>query len=337
MEHAVTVERRRLGVVVLLATLFAILVIGLGAYTRLVHAGLGCPDWPLCYGHLWAPEQSKDIAQANLNFPDAPVDLEKTWPEMTHRYLATSLGIFCIAIVFLSLRLHRTGQRIPLKHAIGLLGFIIVQGLFGMWTVTLKLWPQVVTLHLLGGFTTFCLLLLLYLRVTFAAKLVRPSRLLRGLALSFLVVCSVQIALGGWLTSNYAAMACVELPLCDIGHLQSNDFERGFNVLQHIGPNYLGGQLDGPARVAIHSMHRFGAIVTLLFGLGLIWQLAKHQQHTAITVIAALLGAQIALGIANVYLGLPLFNAVAHNLTGALLLASIVWINYQLTINEKAT
>jgi len=324
------VQRARLSYVVLAATVFAILVIGLGAYTRLVHAGLGCPDWPLCYGHLWAPEQSSDIDTANLNFPDSPVNLEKTWPEMTHRYLATSLGLFCIVILLWCLRLKRRDPAIPIKHPAALLGFIILQGFFGMWTVTLKLWPQVVTLHLAGGFTTFCLLLLLYLRLRNKENSVampNASKLLAGLAL---VICTGQVLLGGWLTSNYAAMACPQLPLCDISAITAADVTQGFNVLQQIGPNYLGGQLDGGARVAIHAMHRFGAIAVMICLLMLLVNLAKLNYHAITMVIATLLTAQVLLGVANVYFNLPLFNAVAHNITGALLLGSLVWANYQM-------
>jgi len=146
----VTTTQKTLKHLLLIATLFSLLVIALGAYTRLVHAGLGCPDWPLCYGHAWAPSTGNDIATANIKFPEIPVNLAKTWPEMTHRYLATGLGALCIAIVFLGIRVRRQSMGFPIKHSVFLLGFIILQGLFGMWTVTLKLWPQVVTLHLLG-------------------------------------------------------------------------------------------------------------------------------------------------------------------------------------------
>ncbi len=322
---------------ILIATIFSILVIGLGAYTRLVHAGLGCPDWPLCYGHFWAPEQGGELTQANVKFPDAPVDLDKTWPEMTHRYLATSLGVFCIAILWLGIRARKEDHSVPIKHATGLLAFIILQGLFGMWTVTLKLWPQVVTLHLAGGFTTFCLLLLLYLRMRPRSASLNTSSRARVLAGLSLVVVALQVLIGGWLTSNYAAMACVELPLCKIDHLTKADFFQGFDVLQQIGPNYLGGQLDGDARIAIHATHRFGAIASMIVLLSLAFMLKKLQHSWALIVLLALTTIQVGLGITNVYFGLPLFNAVAHNIAGALLLACLVWINFNLRSGKNVT
>jgi len=316
----------------LVATLFSILVIGLGAYTRLVHAGLGCPDWPLCYGHLWAPAQGGELVQANFDFPDSPVDLAKTWPEMTHRYLASSLGLLCIAIVLLSVGARKRDPSVPIKHPVALLMLIILQGMFGMWTVTLKLWPQVVTLHLIGGFTTFCLLLLLYLRVNQVQVLVASS-LTRGLAILGVIVVALQILLGGWLTSNYAAMACIELPFCEIAALTSDDFSQGFNILQQIGPNYLGGQLDGGARIAIHATHRFGALACLIILALLAWWLIRHKYLQLVVPLLVLSVVQLTLGVANVYFSLPLFNAVAHNITGALLLGCLVWINFKLSSN----
>ncbi|MDP2561825.1 heme A synthase [Psychrobium sp. 1_MG-2023] len=322
---------------VLIATLFSLFVIALGAYTRLVHAGLGCPDWPLCYGHLWAPVESADIIKANLAFPDAPVDLSITWPEMTHRYLATSLGLFCIAIVLLCYREKKRIGQAPLKHSVLLLFFIILQGLFGMWTVTLKLWPQVVTTHLLGGFFTFSLLLLLWLRLNKRVIISGESNVVRGkhktlcwLALAALLITLFQIGLGGWTTSNYAALACTQLPWCDLSHLDSNDFSQAFNVFQQVGPNYLGGQLDAGARIAIHISHRIGAVlVTIVIGILLI-SLVRARYYRLVLGLAGLLFIQLSLGLANVYFYLPLFNAVAHNVMGAILFGGLVGTNYYL-------
>ncbi|NRA62112.1 MAG: COX15/CtaA family protein, partial [Psychrobium sp.] len=226
----------RLKTLVLIATCFSLIVIALGAYTRLVHAGLGCPDWPLCYGHVWAPQAGAEISSANVNFPDTPVDLEKTWPEMTHRYLASSLGLFCIIILALSILNRRKDKEYPVKHALFLLALVIAQGLFGMWTVTLKLWPQVVTGHLIGGFTTFCTLLLLFLRLYFRNRDIGFSSIhmrlwCQRIAVLTLLLCIGQVILGGWLTSNYAAMACVKLPFCSLENITNDDFYRGFNVM----------------------------------------------------------------------------------------------------------
>ncbi|WP_435276578.1 COX15/CtaA family protein [Psychrobium sp. nBUS_13] len=314
---------------IIVATCFSLLVIALGAYTRLVHAGLGCPDWPLCYGHAWAPSSTNEISQANLKFPDIPVNLTKTWPEMTHRYLASSLGLLCIFIVALGMAVKRRGQQFPIKHSAFLLGFIILQGLFGMWTVTLKLWPQVVTAHLLGGFTTFCLLLLLYLRSYGRSVLsIGVKQSLKISALIALVFVLLQVALGGWITSNYAALACTQLPWCSVSQISSNDIYTGFNFLQEIGPNYLGGQLDGGARIAIHLAHRLGALAVMISIAVLITLLIKFRIYSVAAFIGVVTIAQIGLGIFNVYFHLPLYNAVAHNLMGAILLGTLVWVNW---------
>ncbi len=314
---------------IIVATCFSLLVIALGAYTRLVHAGLGCPDWPLCYGHAWAPSSTNEISQANLKFPDIPVNLTKTWPEMTHRYLASSLGLLCIFIVALGMAVKRRGQQFPIKHSAFLLGFIILQGLFGMWTVTLKLWPQVVTAHLLGGFTTFCLLLSLYLRSYGRSVLsIGVKQPLKTGALIALIFVFIQVALGGWITSNYAALACTQLPWCSVSQISSNDIYTGFNFLQEIGPNYLGGQLDGGARIAIHLAHRLGALAVTISIAVLITLLIKFRIYSVAAFLGVVTLVQIGLGIFNVYFHLPLYNAVAHNLMGAILLGTLVWVNW---------
>lgn len=332
----------------LLATVFSLMVISLGAYTRLVHAGLGCPDWPTCYGHLWAPLSTTEIANANNAFPDSPVNLEKTWPEMIHRYLASALGLMCIVIAVMSFKLKNqqaarsqktSSNPLPYLHSLGILALVILQGMFGMWTVTLKLWPQVVTLHLLGGFSTFSLLLLLHLRLS--AAIPNPDNkadsdtsakpMLRILAAVVLMMVFIQVMLGGWTSANYAAMACPQLPWCSVGQLRLNDFEQGFNWLQQIGPNYLGGRLDGGARVAIHAVHRVGALLVICLSAGLIISLYRQQQVKLAVMLAVMVSLQVGLGLSNVYFQLPLVNAVAHNVGGALLVGILVKINFELT------
>jgi len=332
--------------VTLIATVFSLVVIALGAYTRLVHAGLGCPDWPTCYGHLWAPVSNIEIADANSAFPNNPVNLDKTWPEMLHRYLATSLGLLCIVIAVLGYKIRKQAiplvpngsvLQIPYRHCLGLLVLVILQGLFGMWTVTLKLWPQVVTLHLLGGFSTFSLLLLLFCRlsaldnmnINFPVDIDRSS--LRIIAAIALVMVIIQVILGGWTSSNYAAMACPELPWCATNQLTSKDFGQGFNWMQKIGPNYLGGQLEGGARVAIHVVHRLGALLVSIVTLLLIITLYVKGLSKLALLLTVMILMQIGLGLSNIYFQLPLFNAVAHNVGGALLVGLLVIINFKLT------
>ena len=314
----------------------AICVIVLGAFTRLVDAGLGCPDWPGCYGHILWPTEAEEIAAANQAYPSAPVEADKTWPEMVHRYFATGLGIISIGLVALAWRKRAPGQ--PFKLPLFLLAFIILQGMFGMWTVTLKLWPQVVTAHLLGGFTTLSLLWLMTLRLDnqpwrLSGPQHRYVQKIKPYALLGLLVVVGQIALGGWTTSNYAAVACPDLPTCQAQWLPAMDFASGFDLFQSIGPNYLGGVMTNESRVAIHFSHRVGAIITLLYVGWLsvrllaspvsgLWPLGK--------VTGLVLLVQFCLGLGNILFKFPLLVTVSHNAVGALLLLCLVTLNYRL-------
>lgn len=320
------------------ATLLAVCVVVLGAYTRLTDAGLGCPDWPGCYGYLWMPETADEIIQAEELFPHAPFEAEKAWPEMVHRYFASTLGFLIILINVFNWK-HRRLMKQPIKLPVFLLLLVIMQGLFGMWTVTLNLWPQVVTTHLLGGFTTLSLLWLLSLRLDNRpwpqpSISIRKWIGLKPLAKTALILLIIQIALGGWLSSNYAALACPDFPTCQNQLVPDMDFADGFNFFQDIGPNYLGGQMDGEARVAIHVTHRVGALVVTFFMLFLIMQLYRNHGSTPLKglahIILTLLIIQVGLGISNVIWSLPLWVAVAHNAFGALLLLSLVTLNYRL-------
>ncbi|WP_372965905.1 heme A synthase [Marinobacter sp.] len=327
-----------------LACVLAMVVIMLGAWTRLVHAGLGCPDWPGCYGFLTVPQSETNMAIANARFPETPVDVAKGWPEMIHRYAAGTLGLVVFGMAVAAFR-HRREQ-LPLKLPLFIAGFIILQGAFGMWTVTLKLWPQVVALHLLGGFTTLSMLLLLTLRLRKRAQSHRPSEKvlppetlsrLRPWLYGGLLLVVLQIALGAWTAANYAAVACTGLPTCN-GQWwpESMDFQHGFDVAQHVGPNYLGGQLAAGGRVAIHMTHRLGAVIVLLylcFLLARLWRKrCDSSLDNSILLVAAVLVIQFSLGLANVWLHIPLAIAVAHNAMGAGLLLSMVNLIWRHTL-----
>lgn len=307
-------------------------VVILGAYTRLVHAGLGCPDWPGCYGFLGIPRSESAIQLAEMRFPDDPVDVFKAWAEMIHRYAAGILGLVILGLALFSLRKrHIPGY--PVGLSFGLLVLVICQAAFGMWTVTLKLWPQIVTAHLLGGFATLSLLLLLCLRLSNGMYPLAPRPIvskLRLFARVALVVVIGQIILGGWTSTNYAAVACVDLPTCHGEWWPEMDFAAGFNIFQEIGPNYLGGMLDGAGRTAIHFTHRLGAIVTTVVLLMLAWQLWQASLGRLAGLLVAALAVQVSLGITNVLAHLPLAVAVAHNAFGAVLLLVVITINYQL-------
>lgn len=336
------IDSRRSGLLIAAtgACLLAAVVVVLGAFTRLVDAGLGCPDWPGCYGHLTWPRSEGAIAAAEARFPEFPVEHSKTWPEMVHRYFAGLLGLLILAMCVAVWRQAKTSAPLrPLRsHLLGLLLLVMVQALFGMWTVTLKLWPQIVTAHLLGGFATLALLWLLVqrsgnFRWPLPAPLQARLRPIKILCLLALLAVVVQIALGGWTSSNYAALACTDFPRCHNQWWPAMDFLSGFNVAQDIGPNYLGGLLENEARTAIHVGHRLGALVAtvLLCLLGiLLWQLRLPQARKLAVLLLFLLLLQITLGITNVLASLPLAVAVAHNAGGALLLLVLVTLCHRL-------
>ncbi len=306
--------------------IFALLVVSVGAYTRLADAGLGCPDWPGCYGFLTVPNQASEISTAEARYPEAPVEFAKAWWEMGHRYIAGALLLLVASILVIAYR-AREKEDTPLKLAAVLMVVILWQAAFGAWTVTLKLWPQVVTGHLIGGFTTLSLMWLLFLRQGglsgVVSALPRPNWLAK---LAFVAVV-LQIILGGWVSSNYAALACYDFPSCDGTYTPDMDLQQGFNIFQSVGPNYLGGLMTNEARMAIHWVHRIGAIVVLLVVGGLVFQTVKQVTVVGYALLAALV-TQITLGILNVVWVLPLLNATAHNTVGALLLLVLVTINF---------
>ena len=312
------------------ATLLAVFVIGLGAFTRLVDAGLGCPDWPGCYGHLLWPNDAQEIEAANTAFPDLPVISGKPWPEMVHRYFAGTLGLLIFFQAFIAIK-NRRERAYPFRQTIFMALLVIWQALFGMWTVTLKLWPQVVTTHLLGGFLTFVLLTVLVQRLSSYRWNLAESQLhslvsLRGSVIVGVIIVFLQIALGGWLASNYAAFGCPDFPKCTADWWPEMDVKNGFNILQSIGPNYLGGLLGSDARTAIHFIHRLGAILTFAYLIYLgwrVWRTKVSKARALVIVLWIVLFLQVGLGISNVLYLIPLWNAVAHNFVGALLLATL--------------
>ncbi len=312
----------------LFATAFALVVVVLGAYTRLSDAGLGCPDWPGCYGHLTVPDEAQEIHRANAAYPERPVEAPKAWKEMVHRYFAGTLGLFILALFVMALVNRRHAQQ-PVALPALLLGLVIFQALLGMWTVTLQLKPVVVMGHLLGGFAT--LSLLWWLGVSGDRRqggdLTTARRPLTW-AVVGLVVLVTQIALGGWTSSNYAALACPDFPHCQSQWWPEMDFGEAFVLWRGLGVNYEFGVLEHPARTAIHMTHRIGAVVTAVYLLALaafvLWKGQAGAVRRAGLVLLLLVGVQVALGISNVVFHLPLPVAVAHNATAAVLLVALL-------------
>jgi len=317
-----------------LSLVLTLIVIVLGAWVRLSDAGLGCPDWPGCYGRLLAPTQAPHIERANEVFPERPVEGAKAWKEMVHRYAAGMLGLLVLFMAVLAWRgRRRPGQPVVLPFV--LLGVVIFQAALGMWTVTLQLKPAIVTAHLLGGFTTLALLWWMVLSTRRAGPPEGAAPRAAGpLVLVALAVLVVQITLGGWVSTNYAALACPDFPKCQMQWWPENtDFSEGFVLWRGTGVDYEFGVLDGPARTAIHLTHRIGALTTLLVlgGLGL-WLLARARGavRAVAGAVLVLLVAQLSLGISNVVFYLPLPVAVAHNAGAALLLLSVLALIYVL-------
>jgi len=318
--------------------LLALCVIVFGAYVRLTDAGLGCPDWPGCYGFVTVPQTAEDYLSVEENFPGEIVDEGKAWREMIHRYIASLLG-FLILLMFLkdffSFRKDK-GSLKDLKLSGALLALVIFQGMLGMWTVTLKVHPLVVTAHLIGGLTTLSLLFFYYRSIeTDSEKFIStPNVLFVGLSILIL-----QIILGGWTSTNYAALGCPDLPLCYGEVWPSNmDFEEGFLKWQEVGVNYEGGQLSPSGRTAIHFVHRLGAIVALialgLIGLRYLKHASDRVRGASILMLIAL-SAQLAIGILMVWFGIPLFLATAHNAFAALLLLSFINLLYTVKIKQN--
>ena len=310
---------------------FAFVVIALGAWTRLVDAGLGCPDWPGCYGFVVFPTTEAEIQLAESRYPQFPYEIDKAIPEVVHRYFAAALGFLAILLVYYAFK-YQLPKKIKAITTF-LLFFICCQGLFGYLTVSLKLLPIIVTGHLFGGFITLSLFFYLFLNTTGGIKNhnIGHLKVLGGVALFALIV---QIFLGVWTSTNYASLACADFPTCQGKFIPEMDFREGFNLAQEVGPNYLYGLLDNEARVAIHYTHRISAIVLTIIFLILISRLWFSSAAPLASTLGVILITQISLGIMNVVYVLPLYIAIAHNLVAALLLLATLMVNLVIWKNE---
>lgn len=355
-----------------LACALAFFLIMYGAFVRLSNAGLSCPDWPTCYGHVTWPVNPAAVARADQAFPDRPVESHKTWREQTHRFAAGTLGVLVLALALVATFASRRrfalvlaavvliGIGIPLymagdyvsssvvaalgealllgvatlwrgagwrRIAVLALAVVCFQALLGMWTVTWLLKPIVVTGHLLGGMATFALLAWIAWRLSCRAASPRAAPLY-GLVVAGVVLLACQIFLGGWTSSNYAALACgiggPAFPTCLGQWWPTMDFHQGFIIWRGIGVDFQGGILDAAARTAIQMAHRLGAIVVFAYLMALAHRAGRAGLRGHAVALVALLLLQVALGIGNVTLGTPLWVAVAHTGGAALLLFVLV-------------
>jgi cytochrome c oxidase assembly protein subunit 15 len=312
-----------------LAIILAFLVVTLGAYTRLTDAGLGCPDWPGCYGHMVLPSAAKQLQQAQANYPLLPIESRKAWTEMVHRYAAGTLALLIGLITMGAVRIRLKAEKVPIVIPALLVILVVFQALLGMWTVTLKLLPVVVMGHLMGGmliFASLCFFRWQLSEMEFSSWL-QATGLRYWVGLGAILVLA-QIALGGWVSSNYAGIACIGFPQCNGQWWPSLHFSQGFNLFSPVGANYQGGVLDNNVRVTIQFIHRLGAVVTAAYVLLLALIIGIHYRSKPLRWMAAvasiLVLIQFTLGVLNVMYLLPLGIAVAHNGVAALLLAAMV-------------
>jgi cytochrome c oxidase assembly protein subunit 15 len=306
----------------------ALVVVMLGAWVRLTDAGLGCPDWPGCYGRLVVPHPETTAEELGPQFT-RPLEAGKAWREMIHRYLASTLGLICVALAVIAWRNRRDPTQ-PRRAPVALVALVIFQGLLGMWTVTLLLKPIVVVAHLLGGFAT--LALLVSLGRWRSSRFPSPTPALHALGLVAAAALLVQITLGGWTSANYAALACPDFPTCQTQWWPAlADFEEGFVLWRGLGVDYEGGVLDHPARVAIHFTHRLGAVLAAvliaLLGVSLAREPATRADGAAVLAVLLL---QLCLGVSIVWFGVPLAVAVLHNGVAALLLLAVINANQRI-------
>ena len=345
LRHRHAQPAARLRALTLLTLFLTFDLVLFGAFTRLTDSGLGCPDWPGCYGSASPLGARSEIAAAQVDRPGGPVTHGKAWIEMTHRYLATGVGALIAVLALLSwVRARRAGRVgraagdgdrvVSPWWATGTLVWVCAQGAFGALTVTMKLYPAIVTLHLLGGLGLLALLAAQSQSYVRAPLALGPSFYRAGLAVAALA--SVQIALGGWVSTNYAVLACQDFPTCQGAWWPAMDFGHGFALLRELGVGKDGGYLPFPALTAIHYVHRLGAYAVLAALAGFAWALHRSADAALRRWAAGFAGValwQLASGLGNVLLGWPLLAAVAHTAGAA---ALVVLLTFFITRARQA-
>nr|WP_297383218.1 COX15/CtaA family protein [uncultured Roseateles sp.] len=351
--HRGDTAARRLRALTVLATFLTFDLILIGALTRLTDSGLGCPDWPGCYGSASPIGAKAEILAAQTAMPTGPVTHGKAWMEMLHRYMAGGVGFLLVVLAGLSWwvwrRGRRTGEATPSPWWATLsLAWVLVQGLFGAWTVTMKLFPAIVTLHLLLALGL--LMLLAWQAESYAPKPLRWPAGLRRAVLAFTGLAIAQVALGGWVSTNYAVLACQDFPTCQGQWLPPTDFRHGFTLWRELGRGAHGDWLPFEALTAIHLAHRAGAMVVFAALLALAWALWRQDGQSGsggqgaggegrrwARRLLAVGGWQLASGLSNVVLGWPLVAALAHTGGAAALLLMCAILLARLRAGRSST
>ena len=320
---------RRLQALTVLTLFLTFDLVLFGAFTRLTDSGLGCPDWPGCYGNASPVGAHGEIAAAQQAMPTGPVTHGKAWVEMIHRYLATGVGVLIIVLTVSAWVQRRRGERLPLSPwwPTFTLFWVCLQGAFGALTVTMKLFPAIVTLHLVGGLVLLALLCVQAVRHTLSAQGKAPVTLSRGLRRGLLAtgaLVALQVLLGGWVSTNYAVLACTSFPTCQGSWWPDMDFAQGFQIWRALGLLQGGSHISFAGLTAIHYAHRLAAYAVLAALGVLAWRLWRVLPAQA-RWLAALALLQFATGLSNVVLDWPLVAAVLHTGGAAALVVVLTW------------
>jgi cytochrome c oxidase assembly protein subunit 15 len=319
---------QRLAALTLLTLFLTLDLVLFGAFTRLTDSGLGCPDWPGCYGNASPTGAIAQIRAEEARMPTGPVTHGKAWVEMIHRYLATGVGVLITTLVAATWLQRRRGMPVQPRWPVVTLAWICLQGAFGALTVTMKLFPAIVTMHLLGGLVLLALLTLQAVAYRQAQRGTGPSPIPASARHGLVAACALlwlQVALGGWVSTNYAVLACSTFPACQGSWWPAMDFRQGFELWRGLGLTGSGETIHFAALTAIHYTHRLVAYAVFVVLGGLAWRLRAGPLHRSARAIALLLAWQFATGLSNVVLGWPLVAAVAHTGGAAALVVALTW------------
>lgn len=320
---------RRLHALTLLTLFLTFDLVLFGAFTRLTDSGLGCPDWPGCYGSATAIGAQAQIEHAQAAMPTGPVTQAKAWIEMVHRYLAMGVGVLIATLAAAAWLRRKRGDPVSPWWPTATFAWVCLQGTFGALTVTMKLFPAIVTLHLLGGMILLALLCRQAVAWDLASRTSAPARIapsVRAYLLATFALVWLQIALGAWVSTNYAVLACSEFPKCQGSWWPPMDFRQGFEIWRDLGKTAAGDHINFAALTAIHIAHRllaYAVLAALVFGAWLLRESGALRAQA--NWIAALALWQLATGLSNVVLGWPLAAAVSHTAGAAALVVVLTW------------